>query len=73
VKLHAPERTASMAGSASGFMRTNHCFERRGSTTGVATVAMAHRMLVILDLLQQATRLEIRDQALAASKRSSPA
>ena len=29
----SPLRTASMAGWARGFMRTNHCLERRLSTT----------------------------------------
>ena len=31
--LTSPDFTASMAGSASGFIFTNHCFERRLSTT----------------------------------------
>ncbi len=33
VKVIVPSRDAASAGSASGFIFTNHCSDRRGSTT----------------------------------------
>ena len=54
-----------MAFSASGLVRTNHCFETSGSTTALAALAFAGVDGVVFDAFEEAERIEIGDDALA--------
>jgi hypothetical protein len=59
-----PSRTAAIAGSASGLVRTNHCVERSGSTTA-GSGSRCDRERVRLAADQRAVALEVGDDALA--------
>ena len=54
-----------MAGSASGFIFTNHCVESARFDDGAAAVASSDGVRVIGYFLEQAACFEVRDDALA--------
>ena len=64
-KRTSPFSTAAIAGSASGWIFTNHCVERYGSMIGVAALAVAEVVDVGLGLDEPPLLLEPRDHALA--------
>ncbi len=59
-----PSSTASIAFSASGLVFTNHCVETAVRPRSAA-LALADAELVVLNLFEQAERLQVCDNALA--------
>ena len=53
-----------MAGSASGFICTNHCFETSGSTTVLQRWQRPTGVAVGLDAVDEPERLQVLDDAL---------
>jgi hypothetical protein len=68
-----PSSTASMAGSASGFILTNHCVETSGSTMVLQRWHFPTAELVRLGFSSRPSGFEIGHTFFRASKRSSPA
>jgi hypothetical protein len=71
-----PSRTAASAGSASGFIFTNHCVEIIGSTTEPVALAARQHQLVRLRAAREALLVErllhglARDEAIEAGERA---